>query len=50
MSVRIGRHPAKINDLLRGKIGKFSLNALINMLGLARGHVCRVADEEGAIG
>ncbi len=32
---RFGVTQPRINDLLRGKIGKFSLDALVNMLGKA---------------
>ena len=38
----------RINDLLRGKIDKFSLDALVNMLAKA-GNADRVAREEGGL-
>ena len=32
-AAHLGVTPPRLNDLLKGKIGKFSLDALVNMLG-----------------
>lgn len=36
----------RLNDLLKGKIGKFSLDALVNMTSAARLHIHLTVEEE----